>query len=214
MAQTEAHRHPGPLPATPHNPEKTGGGGCSFSASRRTEPPPPTWRWTDADSAWSRGPAPSGAHDAGRGCELAGGARVWGASSGDPPAAHGSPVLKLGSARTTAVGPASCQQDARLTAGGPLSKCTQPPCPEGDSAGRPGPGHDEALEAAAVPAPLPDEHGPPTPRAGPRSCLDGRSHSGKARKQSQTRRTARGIRPARQDQEPAPGLAVPARAAV
>lgn len=49
-----------------------------------------------------------------------------------------------------------------------------PPCPEGDSAGRPGPGHDEALEAAAVPALLPDEPGPPTPRA---RCLSPEARS-------------------------------------
>lgn len=48
---------------------------------------------------------------------------------------------------------------------GPPSKGTRSLCPEGDSAGHPGPGHDEALQTAAVPAPLLDEHGPLAPGA-------------------------------------------------
>lgn len=106
---------------------------------------------------------------------------------------------------------------------GPLSKCTHPHARRGTVQGAPGRAMTKLWRLQQCPHscrtnpdPRPPEPGacPPRHGAGPHSCLDGRSHSGKARKQSQTRRTARGIRPARQDQEPAPGLAVPARAAV
>lgn len=177
-----------------------------------------------AEAARAQRPAE---HDARRGCELAGEresgvpprgtlqepavhlSRSWnqgwglpGRPQSAPCSASRTPGSRLGVLRPRAPDPCAQRETVQGTPGRAMTKlCRLQQCP------RPFWTNTD---------PLPPEPGacPPGHGAGPHSCLDRRSHSGKAQKQSQTRRTARGIRPARQDQEPAPGPAVPARAAV
>lgn len=192
------------------------------AASRPLGERSPTWRWTNADSAQSGGRRSPAEHTM-----LEVGVSWQGGESlechlGGP---SRSPWFTCHEAGTRAevcpddrsrphILPA-LQQDSRLMAGGPPSKSTRPPCPEGNSAGRPRPGHDEALEAEQCPCPCRTNTDPPSPvlvprghRAGQHSFLDGRSRSGNAQKQSQTRRAASKAGPGTSSRS-----GVPARAA-